>query len=76
MKDIHHELEKYDNWLSEHFEEPVTNYAKKSIAVVNDEIVAIGNDEKELDRMVREQYPDAVPFIFTVPSEEDLTCLL
>jgi hypothetical protein len=76
MQNIHLELEKYDNWLAEHFEELVTKYPKKSIAVVNDEIIAIGNDEKELDRMAREKYPEAVPFIFTVPSEEDLTCLL
>lgn len=76
MQNIYLELEKYDNWLSEHFEELVTKYPKKSIAVVNDEIIAIGNDEKELDRIAREKYPDAVPFIFSVPSEEDLTCLL
>ena len=76
MQDIHLELERYDNWLSEHFEELVSKYSKKTIAVVNDEIIAVGNDEKELDRMAREKYPGVIPFIFTVPSEEDLTCLL
>lgn len=75
MKDIPLELEKYDNWLAEHFEELVSKYSKKTIAVVNDEIIAVRNNEKELDRMAREKFPEAVPFVFTVPAEEDLTCL-
>ena len=60
------DLKKYDNWLSEHFEELVTKYAKKVIAVIDNEIVAVGENEKELDRNVRKKYPDTTPFIFTV----------
>lgn len=76
MQNIQNDLEKYDNWLSEHFEELVNEYPKKVIAVIDDEVIAVGENEKELDRLVRKKYPDATPFIFTVPSEEDLVCLL
>lgn len=76
MQEIQDDLEKYDSWLSEHFEELVTKYARKVIAVIDNAIVAVGENEKELDRLVRKKYPDTIPFIFTVPSEEDLVCLL
>lgn len=76
MDNIGLELEKYDNWLVEHFEELVAQYPRKAIAVIGNEIVAIGEAEKEVDRMAREKYPHAIPFVFTVPSEEDLVCLL
>lgn len=76
MTKIPKELQEYDDWLAKHFEEIVDEYAGKSIAVVNDEIVAVGDNEKEVDRFARDRYPQANPFVFTVPSEEDLVCLL
>lgn len=76
MHNIQLDLQRYDNWLAEHFEELVVEYARKAIAVVDDRIVAVGDTEKEVDRAAREKYPEALPFVFTVPSEEDLVCLL
>jgi hypothetical protein len=69
-------IEKYDEWLEKHFEELITKYSHKAIAVVGDEIVAIGESEKEVDRKAREIFPGEIPFVMTVPSEEDLVCLL
>ncbi len=51
----------------------MSEYPRKVIAVIDNGIVAIGENEKELDR---KKYPGTTPFIFTVPSEEDLVCLL
>lgn len=76
MDKIELELQEYDNWLAEHFEDLVIEYPRKSIAVVNDQIVAVGESEKEVDCLARNKYPHATPFVFTVPSEEDLVCLL
>jgi len=76
MNKIQLNLQRYDDWLAQHFEEVVTKYSKRSIAVVNDEIVAVGDTEKEVEQSAREKYPDVIPFVFTVPAEEDLVCLL
>ena len=69
-------IEKYEEWLERHFEELITKYPHKAIAAVGDEIVAIGESEKEVDRKAREMFPEETPFVMTVPSEEDLICLL
>ena len=76
MSDLKLDLQRYDNWLEKHFEKLVTNYAGKAIAVVGDKIIAVGTSEKEVDQKARDEYPDELPFVFTVPSEEDFVCLL
>ena len=76
MNKIQLNLQRYDDWLAQHFEEVVAKYSRRSIAVVNDEIVAVGDTEKAVQQSAREKYPDAIPFVFTVPAEEDLVCLL
>jgi len=76
MNKISLNLQIYDDWLAQYFEEIVAKYSKRSIAVVNDEIVAVGDTEKEVAQSAREKYPDAIPFVFTVPAEEDLVFLL
>ena len=76
MSKIQLALQRYDEWLVQHFEELVVEYPRNTIAVVGDEIVAVGDSEKEVDKLAREKYPKAIPFVFTVPAEEDLMCLL
>ncbi len=69
-------MDKDDLWIVEHFSELVTKYAGKAIAVVNEQLVAIGDTEVEVDRIARQKYPDKMPSILTVPREEDMACLL
>ena len=69
-------IEKYDTWFEKSFEDLVKKYPHKAIAVVHDEIVAVGSSEKEVDRIARKKYPGETPFVVTLPSEEDLICLL
>ena len=76
MSKVKLDLQRYDNWLEKHFEKLVVEYAGKAIAVVDDRIVAIGDTEKEVDGKARTKYPDEIPFVFSVPSEEDFVCLL
>jgi hypothetical protein len=48
----------------------------EAIAIVEGEIVAVGKAEKDVDELARKKYPDKVPFVTTLPSEEDFVCLL
>jgi len=70
------DLRKLDEWYARHFEELVEKYPQKAIAVVNERIVAVGDSEEAVDRKAREQYPGETPLVITVPSEEELVCLL
>ena len=70
------DLQNYDRWLEKHFEMLVTEYAGKAIAIVGDKIIAVGDNEREVDQKARNKYPKESPFVFTVPSEEDFVCLL
>ena len=70
------DLKKLDDWYTEHFEELVDKYPGKAVAVVNGEIIEIGDNERELDRRARERYPAETPFVIRVPTEQELICLL
>ena len=70
------DLEALDQWYTEHFEELVRKYGGKSIAVVSGEIVAVADSERNADQLARKSHPGTAPLVFTVPTEEDLVCLL
>ncbi len=69
-------MHKDDRWIVDHFEELVTKYAGRYIAVVNEQVVVVGRRAKEVDDTAREKYPDHVPSVLFVPREEDLICAL
>jgi hypothetical protein len=69
-------MEKDDLWIVEHFSELVTRYAGKAIAVVNEQLVAVGDSEVEVELIAKEKYPNKIPSVLTVPREEDMACLL
>lgn len=69
-------LERYNDWMVAHYEELVKKYPHKAIAVVEDEVVAVGKTEKEVDELARVKYPGKIPFVTTLPSEKDFVCLL
>jgi hypothetical protein len=70
------DMDKDDLWIVEHFSELVEKYAGKAIAVVNEQLVAVGNTELEVELIARQKYPDKIPSVLTVPREEDMACLL
>jgi hypothetical protein len=76
MESIEITLERYNDWMIAHYEELVEKYPHKAIAIVESEIVAVGNTEKEVEDIARKKYPKKVPFVTTLPSEEDFVCLL
>ena len=69
-------MNKDDVWIVEHFSELVTNYAGKYIAVVNEELVAVGESGSEVEAKAREIEPSKVPSVLRIPREEDMACLL
>ncbi len=69
-------MDKDDRWIVEHFSEFVTKYAGKYIAVVNQELVAIGDSGSEVEAKARKINPQEIPSILRVPREEDMACLL
>jgi len=69
-------MDKDDLWIVEHFSELVTKYAGKAIAVVNEQLVAVGENELDVELIAKEKYPDKIPSVLTVPREEDMACLL
>jgi len=69
-------VNKDDVWIVEHFSELVTKFAGKYIAVVNEELVAVGESGSEVEARAREIEPGKVPSVMRVPREEDMACLL
>jgi len=69
-------VNKDDVWIVEHFSELVTKFAGKYIAVVNEELVAVGESGSEVEARAREIEPSKVPSVLRVPREEDMACLL
>jgi len=76
IQETYLDLEKMDNWYSEHFEELVDKYPGKTIAVVNDKIVAVEETEKMAYQCAQKSYPDSTPLVVYIPINEELECLL
>lgn len=69
-------MDKDDLWIIEHFSELVEKYAGKYIAVVNEQLVAVGESGKEVEEKALKVEPHKIPSVIRVPREEDMACLL
>jgi len=69
-------MDKDDLWIVEHFSELVTKYAGKYVAVVNEQLVAVGETRMEVEKKAREIESKKIPSVLRVPREEDMACLL
>jgi len=67
-------MDKDDLWVVEHFSELVTKYAGKYVAVVNEQLVAVGDSRRDVETKAREVQPDKIPSVLRVPREEDMVC--
>lgn len=70
------QLQKYDEWLTEHMEELVAKYPGKVVAIHSDRIILVGDAEGEIYRQVSELGLEPTPLVFRVPREEDLQSIL
>jgi hypothetical protein len=69
-------LQKYDEWLAEHFEELFDRYSGKVVAIQEGKIIFIGDTETDIYRRIREAGLEPIPLVFRVPREEDLQSIL
>ena len=69
-------MDKDDLWIVENFSELVNKFSGKAIAVVNEQLVAVGESEVEVELIAKEKYPNKIPSVLTIPREEDMACLL
>jgi hypothetical protein len=69
-------MDKDDLWIIENFSELVSKFSGKAIAVVNEQLVAVGESELEVELIAKEKYPNRTPSVLTIPREEDMACLL
>ena len=62
-------------WIVKNFENLVTKYGGRYIAVINEKVIAEGSSRKEVKEIAKEKELKA-PFIMLIPDEESLRCLL
>lgn len=68
-------LTKDVQWIHDHFEELVDNYARKDISVANEKLF-IGATLKEAREMARKKYPNLNPSLVHIPHPEDFLCVV
>jgi len=65
------QLQEYDEWIADHLDELVTQYAGQVVAIHQGRIAIIGSSEVDVYREVREAGLEPMPLVFRVPREED-----
>jgi len=63
-------------WFAEHSAELAEKYPGKYIAIVNEEIAAIGDEPKKVDEEARKKYPESIPLVVYLPKKSELELLI
>ncbi len=67
---------KSNEYLLKHSQELSEKYPGKYIAIIDDELVAIGDSELEVFKKAKEKYPDKEVSIVYLPTDEEMVTLL
>ena len=70
------QLQQYDEWIADHLDELVTQYAGQVVAIHQGKIAIIGGSEVDVYREIREAGLEPMPLVFRVPREEDFQSIL
>lgn len=70
------QLQKYDEWIADHLDELVTQYAGRVVAIHQDRVIFVGDSEVEVYREIREKDLEPTPLVFRVPRAEDFQSIL
>jgi hypothetical protein len=63
-KPLYREYARDRRWLDAHLDELVAKYPDKWVAILNEQVVAVGNDMGEVGREVDAKYPRSEPVIW------------
>jgi hypothetical protein len=65
-----------NQWIVKNFSKLVDRYGGRCIAVVKNKVVAIGKDEKSVEKAARLKHPKIIPSVLRVPKPQELVCVL
>lgn len=69
-------LQQHDQWLAENIDQLIENYAGKIVAVLDGEIVAVGDTYKEVYAPFQNQNREWMPLAIRVPYPDEIQELL
>lgn len=69
-------LQQYDEWIADHLDSLVTQYAGKVVAIHQGNIAIVGGSEAEVYREIHEAGLKPMPLVFRVPRAEDFESIL
>jgi BRCT domain type II-containing protein len=64
------------DWIIDNFEELVKKYGGRYIAVISNRVVAVGDHPKPVEDSALRKYPDKIPSVMKIPTEDEIVCLL
>ena len=69
-------MNRENRWIIKNFSKLVGRYGGRCIAVVRNMVVAVGKNEKLVEKIARKKYPSAMPSVLRVPRPKELVCVL
>lgn len=69
-------LHQYDNWLTHHLDDLIDKYPGKIIAVINDQVVAVGDTYQEIYKPFLESDLEEMPLVIKVPHPDEVEEML
>jgi len=73
---LDYQLNEDDNWIQKHSEELSKKYPGKWVAVVDEEIAAVGDSAVKVEKIALKKNSNKLPSVILIPLKEDLECLL
>lgn len=69
-------MSRSNRWIIKNFSKLVTRYGGRCIAIIKNKVVAVGNNEKNVEEAARKKYPTIMPSVLRVPKPKELVCVL
>jgi len=69
-------MNRENSWIVKNFSKLVDRYGGQCIAVVNNQVVAVGKSENFVEKIARKKHPKIIPSVLRVPKPQELVCVL
>jgi hypothetical protein len=70
------DMKRSQQWITEHFEELVSQYGGKYVGVVGEQVIAFALTPREVMEQAQKLVKGEAVSLLKVPTEEDLVCIL